>query len=83
MDDYTLAFVPSSNGSVSIPQLYDANNNGPITNLDYFNLCWLSPNYDESHMGVYGNYWLTGSGCFYQDARANLRRLKNIYRAGD
>ncbi|MBO4645687.1 MAG: SprB repeat-containing protein [Bacteroidales bacterium] len=65
-DNMQLAYCASTINSVSIPSLYG---NIGSQHYDYFNLCWLSPDYNEAYLP--SGYAHTLSGDFYQDARAN------------
>ena len=71
-DQFQLPYTGAVTSHVSIPDVYPQT--GPVghpVNYDYFNLCWLDPDYDTSVEPLPANHEHTASGDFYADGRAN------------
>ena len=71
-DNFQLPYTPNNSSYVSIPNIYLPHGAGHDWNYDYWNLCWLAPDYNETALdNMTNDYHHTGSGDWYSDARAN------------
>lgn len=75
-DNFQLSYTECFSSNVSIPDLYAPHGTGHDWDFDYLNLCWLAPDYDEAHLPA--DHATTGSGTFYDDARANTILIQSF-----
>ena len=83
MDNYRLEYTAKDDNHVSIPGIYEPHGNGADWSFDFFNLCWLAPDYDDATVNGIVGHESTGSGEFYADARANNIKIANFHQEGD
>ena len=84
MDNWSLSFTDlnvADRNHVSVPSVYVASYLATTFTCDYYNLCWMSPDYYEAYLPA--GHETTGSGTFYDDARANIIKIESFVKHGD